>query len=259
VAVSIKIDQAAKPAGVAGRAREDLDTGVAVTLEAVGGPYSQYQWEFLGKPANDAVTARSASGFTAATSSITQTTPDLAGTYNVRVSVDSGSGLGATPGDVADITYYAGPVLNTDAAELPRRLMAYLERSQHNVPDAINAGGNDEGWAREWERWKSTIARMHSAKLWAGGRIQLTGGGATILRAHNVATAVRSAVGRVAITFTRGMADTLYEAVVTPVLAQGSGYADTFATSGFTAHRGDLGGSYVDADFQFAVFLRSTT
>ena len=60
MAVQIKVDQVAAPAGVPGQAREDLALGVGVTLTAVGGPYLSYLWRIVDLPTNAAVTVRSA-------------------------------------------------------------------------------------------------------------------------------------------------------------------------------------------------------
>lgn len=170
MAVQIKIDQAAKPAGVAGVAREDLDLATAVTLTAVGGPFSQYKWTIVDKPPNAALTAPSAATLTAPSAATTQTTPDNTGTYMIQLAVDAGFGLGARPEDVARITFYAGPALNPVINQLPRRVPSFLEKLEHNVPDSIDPTGNLEGWAREWRKWFKVIESF-------GGGLTPPGGG----------------------------------------------------------------------------------
>jgi hypothetical protein len=160
MAVQIKVDQVAAPAGVPGQAREDLALGVGVTLTAVGGPYLSYLWRIVDLPTNAAVTVRSAAVLATPALPVTGFAPiDQQGTYFVELLVDSGSGLGATADDVARITFYAGVVIGATASSVPRRRIAYRETSEHNAPDALDAGGNPEGWAREWRRWFANIER----------------------------------------------------------------------------------------------------
>lgn len=252
----IQIDQATKPAGVAGQAREDLSTGIAVTLLAVGGPYAQYQWEFVDVAVNILTPAVSAAAFGTPTAVSTTVTPiDLPGTYSVRLSVDSGSGLGATIDDVAEITFYAGPALSADPAELPRREPAFRETTQHNVPDGINAGGNVEGWAREWRRWFATLVRLVLAKSYARARVQLTGGGATVQRNLNINSVTRVSTGVCDVAFVRPMTGVVYTVNASPRGTPGMLYVDTETANGFRIYRADQFGALVDADFSFEVGL----
>jgi len=165
MAVQININQAAKPPGVAGQAREDLNVAVAVTLTAVGGPFSQYQWTLIDAPPNATLTASSVSTLSAPTSSTTLITPDYDGTYLLELAVDAGFGLGARPEDVTRKTFYAGATLNPIIDQLPRRVPSFFEQLEHNVPDALNAGGNIIGWAREWQRWFKVIALAMTSGL----------------------------------------------------------------------------------------------
>ena len=165
--VKITINQAGCTPGVAGVAREDLATGTLVNLAASGGAYTAYRWEILDAPVDYVAVAPSAAGLATPTSSSTNMLPiDLAGTYFVRVSVDSGSGIGATAGDVADITFYAGPTLAANANEMPRRVPAFGEALQHNVPQdpGLGSANNARGWAAERARWDAVLAR-HEALL----------------------------------------------------------------------------------------------
>lgn len=161
MAVQIVINQSGKSAGVAGQAREDLDTGTAVLVAAVGGPFLAYQWSFQYRAINIVAGARATSLFATPTASSSLINPiDQPGTYLIQLAVDSGSGLGATEEDVATITFYAGPTLNADPTLLPRRIPAFRERLQHNVPDVIDPTGNTEGWSREWLRWFAYIETL---------------------------------------------------------------------------------------------------
>jgi len=165
MAVQIKIDQAAKPAGVAGQAREDLDVATAVTLAAVGGPFSQYQWTLIDAPPNATLTSPSTSTLSAPTASTTQITPDNDGTYLVELAVDAGFGLGARPEDVTRRTFYAGATLNPIIDQLPRRVMSFREQLEHNVPNPVEPTGNTTGWAFEWQKWFKVIALAMTSGL----------------------------------------------------------------------------------------------
>ncbi len=170
-AVQIKIDQLGKPSGVPGRAREDLDLGVAVTLSAIGGPFLNQEWSFGWKAVDVVSATRSSAAFSSPNSGATLVSPiDIEGTYIVKVSVDSGDGIGANPGDNASITFYAGAALNTDPSAMPRRPIAAGETTEHNVPDAIDPGGNVDGWARERARWDAALRRLSSESIAFGTR-----------------------------------------------------------------------------------------
>src|SRR5512143_3756882 len=164
--VLIKVDQAAHPAGVPGQAREDLATGVGITLTAVGGPFLAYQWSIVSKPIDILTSTEASSLLASPTANISTLSPiDVAGTYLVQIAVDSGNGLGAGAGDVSRITFYAGPALAVDPSALPRRGMAAFESTEHNVPDAIQPLGNTEGWSREWYRRFAAIVRSLTLTL----------------------------------------------------------------------------------------------
>ncbi len=150
MAVQIIVNQTGKPAGVAGRAREDLALGVPVQLSAAGGPFLSYLWRVLWRPINILASTRATSALVTPTSANSLLSPiDGVGTYRVELAVDSGSGLGATAADLARITFYAGPTLSSDPRAFPRRFPAVGETTEHNVPDALDPLGNVDGWARE--------------------------------------------------------------------------------------------------------------
>ena len=171
MAVQITINQAGKPAGVAGEAREDLATGTTAVLTASGGAYSAYLWEVLDCAVDHIGLVKSAVGLATPNAAATNMLPiDLSGTYRVRVSVDSGAGLGATAADVATITFYAGPALAALASALPRRIPAFGEMLEHNVPQDPGYGStrNFRGWSPEMERWFLVVTAVYNAVVGAG-------------------------------------------------------------------------------------------
>lgn len=264
MAVQITVDQAAKPAGVAGKAREDLDTGVAATLTASGGVFLAYSWSIIHKPIDVFTSTKSTAALTAPASAVTNVTPlDLPGTYHVQVLVDSGSGLGATAADIARLTFYAGipgdkfrGALATRADLLPRRIPAFQETTEHNVNDAFDPAGNLEGWSREWYRHFAVLQKLFEGRSWAQGRVALTGAGATLVRQFNVATVTRVGVGIVDVTFTIAMPDANYSVVYGARGAVGGQVVTTNElTTGFRATRSDLAGVASDSDFSFSVGL----
>lgn len=258
MAVQIRIDQAAAPPGVAGVAREDLATGVPVTLTAVGGPYAQYLWTTIWKPIDIVAAVKATSAFTAPLANVTNYTPiDQAGTYLVQVAVDSGLGLGATPDDIARISFYAGPALNADPTKLPRRIPAFGETVEHNVADAVDVGGNPDGWSREWLRWFALMSAMWDLRSAAGARVSLPGGGpAAIVRQANVFSATRTAVGIVDIVYTVALPDAFNAPSATAYgPTGGSCVVDLATANGCTVYRADPAGMLVDADFTFDVRL----
>lgn len=164
MAIKIKIDQSGKPAGVAGVSREDLDLAVAVTLTATGGVgVTAYRWEIISAAPKDDLTGPSAAVLTSTSTITTQLTPDNRGTYLVELLVDQGYGLGARPDDRDRRTFYAGPTLNADQFQLPRRILADLEELEHNVADLVEPSGNTKGWSREWHRWFRILENLYNS------------------------------------------------------------------------------------------------
>jgi hypothetical protein len=251
----IKFDQSGKPAGVGGQARSDLDLGLPVTLTLQGGPYLSQLWTILDKPVDFAAPAQSSAGVVSPTAAITTIQPiDVAGTYFLQVAVDSGLGLGATVDDVARLPFYAGPALSAVWNARPRRRPAFLERDEFNEPDAIFPSGKRRGWAQELDRWFGLIEAASSIAAFA--RVQLSGGGATILSGFNVATATRTGTGVVDLAFSSSLGSSDY--IVLPTArgpTGGSCAADLESPTGFTLSRADPGGSLADADFNVLVLL----
>lgn len=266
MAVQILLAQAGKPAGSAGKARDDFATGVAVQVQAVGGPFASYLWTFVSKAVDVVGGARASSAFASATSSTTSVSPiDVAGEYLVQLAVDSGQGLGATEDDVARIVFYAGDPagdatsgpLNADPAELPQRMPAFREKLEDNVSDAIDVTGNTEGWARPWLKLKAVINRIYAGKSWAWARVAQTGASAVQGQSFNVQSVTRTGVGTAHVAFLRSMPNGNY--LVLPVVRSvaGSIVALNETTTGFDVERADIGGGLVDADWGFEVKRQS--
>lgn len=265
MAAEIILNQTAKPPGVAGKAREDLDTGTDVSASASGGPFSAYLWEIVDKPVDIVADSQSSALLTAPTAATTLVQPvDFVGTYLLRLTVDSGLGLGASPDDIADLTFYANDPSNplaTDPAELPRREIAFRETTEHNVNDLVFPTGNPRGWAQERQRWDAVLRRLYDAASFAWGRVVLTPVGAGLqdpLSAHNIAGVTRVGVGMVDVTFTRAAANDDYAVVGSARGATGGSItAWNETTGGVRIYRANPGGALVDADFSFDVKHRA--
>ena len=268
MAALVTIDQSGAPAGVAGRAREDLVTGTAVLLTSSGGPFGAYQWVLdyaAVDVSQDGTVAKSTAALSAPTSSATQLTPvDRRGTYAGRLLVDSGAGLGAGASDVAYWSFAAGvasdPIKGPPAADptsLPRRMPAAGERGAHNVADATFPSGNPIGWAFEMLKWSAIWERLYARQLFAVGIVALTGSGASLGRKIGLASATRNSVGNVTVSFSTAFPDALYGAVALPIGPVGGSCVVSSRSSGScVVERGDPGGSLVDADFVLLAFLR---
>jgi hypothetical protein len=263
VTLAIILNQAGASAGVAGQAREDLVTGVPVVATYSGGPFLAQQWSLIDKPpkflpvgsaalSSAAVQSPSASG--------TNISPiDNPGTYLLQLLVNSGQGLGATPADVATITFYAGPTLSADPSQLPRRQMAFGERVEHNVPDGLfpGPGLNLRGWAQEWGRWYEVIKRTFVGSAIGWARVSLPGGGPAVIVNGTplIATVTRTGVGLCTVTFSAPGLSNANFGVVGAARGGTGGSLVAFgeSTSGFTIARSDPFGNQFDGDFTFAV------
>lgn len=256
MSAQIIVNQAAHSAGVAGKAREDLALGTPISLSLAGGPFLQHLWSIIDRPINIVTPVESTSVISTPTAATTLLQPvDVAGTYLVECLVDSGNGLGASPADVARITFYAGPTLAADPRMFPRRVPAFRETVEHNVNDALNPSGNDEGWAREMRRWFAAVENVQHDNF-SSGRVQLTGGGASIIgTAFNVASVLRLSLGTVRVTFTTAAPGTTYSVHATARSAGGSCTIQNELVGSFEVVRGDFAGALVDSDFNFSVKL----
>jgi len=262
--VQIQIDQpgSGAPPGIAGQAREDLVVGFPVVLTAVGGPFLSYAWSTIDKAVDIIAGAQSNMLISAPTAAVTPATPiDIEGTYLVQVLVDSGSGLGALPEDVARITFYAGGTLNflnPNPAELPRREMAFRETTEHNVPDAVFPLGNARGWAEERQRWQEVLKLMYAGKSWGWGRVALPAGGPSTLvgGSLNLGGVVRVSQGVCDVVFALPLPNANYDVLHSARGTGGQLYVDSETVNGFRIYRSDSWGALVDADFSFSVQAR---
>ncbi len=263
--VQIRIDQIGLPAGIPGRAREDLVLGTPASLTAIGGPFSTYRWSLISKPIDPVAPIASAAGLTSPSASTTQVTPlDLRHTYLAELLVDSGFGLGALPEDVARITFYAGPTLAADARRRPRRRPAFGERREHNVADALQPGGNSEGWARELARLDASDEDVWFTKAWAAARVfTIAGPSAQVLRAYNVASVTwNSGNSNYDVAFDDVLPDANYCVLISPY-ADGTGSwlisrVESMSATGFSVSFTDIllsPGTPTRADFCFRVEL----
>lgn len=250
MALQILINQMGKPAGVPGVAREDLDLGTPVDLQALGGPFLAVQWSIGDKPIDYTVPAQSSAAYSAPNNALTQLTPiDYAGTYLIRVAVDQGFGLGARPEDNASITFYAGPALSPTFNLFPRRLPAFGERTEHNVPSPPFAN-NPRGWAEAIEKYFASLLN-NTEEIFAFGRWD--NGGATILDSKNIAGILNVAPGIFRVTFTNPAPSANY--AVLPVLRNAAGFCVPYAetVNDFAIACSDPFLALTNYDFSFVV------
>lgn len=158
MAVSILLNQAGKPPGVAAQAREDFDLVTPISIQAVGGPFAQLVWTIADRPV-DYVGGVFATDVVAAPSSASTsiTGHNVAGTRLLKVAVDAGFGLGARAEDNASITFYAGPALGAYGS-LPVRIPAFGEKREHNVPRPWAPNGNQRGWKEALDYWVAAFS-----------------------------------------------------------------------------------------------------
>jgi hypothetical protein len=258
MAVQITIDQLTRPPGTPAKAREDLVLGQPVTLSTSGGPFLSYQWRIVHKPIDIMAGARATSLLATPNAASSVFTPiDVEGTYHIEVAVDSGSGLGALPADVARITFYAGATLAVDPGALPRRVPAFQETVEHNVNDAIDLAGNTEGWSREWYRWFEVIRRGVVGASPAWGRVAVPPGGpASLTSSLNIASATYIAMGIVDIAFIAPMPNANYAVVASARSVGGSCNVLNENVNGFRVERADAFGVLSDLAFNFDVRVR---
>jgi hypothetical protein len=231
--VQIKIDQAGKPAGLPGIAREDLDISVDVTLSAVGGPFTAYRWSLVDPALEFENDALATSAIISPTTSSTLLSPiDVSGTYLVKLEIDSGSGLGATADDVSTLTFYAGLPLSVYPDELPKRIPAAREYTEHNVPNAAYPTGNRIGWAYVVGQWlKGVVRRLYRIGPRAGIRISTASAGPTVttVRAFYMTTSFDGT--KYTCTIAPPYPNAFYGVVVTPHESTDYGHPASYAVT----------------------------
>lgn len=264
MAASVTINQTGKPAGVAGVARQDLVTGTPVTLSVAGGPFLEQRWSIRSLAVDVVQEVRASSVLSSTTTSTTTLSPiNVAGTYAGRLVVDSGSGLGATPDDIFDWSFYAGidgdPIhgaIASDGDDLPQRKPSFGERLEHNVPDAIDPSGNKEGWKRTLDRWFAVIERLFQRQAFVIAIITTDGVTAEVARGSGVATATLNSVGTFTLTFTKDFPDYQYGAVAIPLGVAGNAIVTMQDVDTCVVERADIGGTLANLDFLFIAWLK---
>lgn len=150
-----KIDQAGKPAGVAGQSRDDLDLftvpGTEIQFADVGGTASSWQWTLIDQPPGAAASLTTP---TAVSTLLTNAT--VAGSYLVQLAVDGGGVPGTIQRVIAgiqlDTPTWVIPPLNR-----PLRIPAKGETFEFNVESSPGSGANVRGWAQEIDHWFRTL------------------------------------------------------------------------------------------------------
>lgn len=136
---SIIFNQTGAPAGVAGKARDDLVTGTAVTCTN-STVETTYQWTLIDAPLRSALIRG-----TVATTASFVFTPDVKGTYLVSLRVNNSP----LPADNAT-SFFA--IRTTGANTLGWRYLAAGEKSEDNIVRAglgFPANVNPRGWATD--------------------------------------------------------------------------------------------------------------
>jgi hypothetical protein len=130
----IRADQlAGAGVGADGVARKDLWAGQSVTLNVATFGNTSYTWELLARPFG------STSFLVTPTASVSSFTPDLVGSYRVRLTVNGGGA-----GNVQTLVYR---VRFDNAGVLANRGWAYPAFGETDVE--ANYDGNQRGWAED--------------------------------------------------------------------------------------------------------------
>lgn len=149
--------------GTAGRSRDDLVTGVAVTLSNSNnsGAYS-HRWVLLDRPTGSAAT------LTNSTSAVASFTPDVAGTYRIQLSVNEGNLAG-------QVQVRLAVVRDTQGLRFP----AYGERDEESNW-LISGFPNTRGWLPDLEAYltaaSSNNSVIYEANYASGADLAITGG-----------------------------------------------------------------------------------
>jgi hypothetical protein len=144
------INQATKPAGVAGQSRDDLAlyTGtnpIQLSDGGVGGV--SWLWEIIDKPPGS-----SASLTTPNLSTCNIIDNDVAGSIEIQLTVNGGG----NPGEIYRIiaaTQIALPSWVTPSTASLLRIPAFGETTEFNVQSSPGVGANSRGWAQEMDQW----------------------------------------------------------------------------------------------------------
>lgn len=128
-------------AGSPGVARKDLWAGRSVNLYVGTSGNSKYSWELLDRPAGSATVLSSE------ITSTTSFTPDIRGSYRVRLITNNGG-----PGNIQTLVYRVRR--DNTGAITGWALPAVGERREE-----ANYGGNDRGWAEVMEEVFAEIAQ----------------------------------------------------------------------------------------------------
>lgn len=239
----IKIDQAGKPAGIPGVAREDLDLSVDVTLTAVGGPFKSYRWTVVNAAIDYSIDDLSNAAFVSPTNSTSILTPiNVSGTYLVQLEIDSGSGLGATANDIVRITFYAGVPLTTNPDELPQRIPAPEETNEHNVPNPIYPTKSPIGWAYAVGRFMyGVVRRLYRVGGRAGVRVTTSNVGPTVTAVRNFYMSAPSFNGtKYTCTIIPAMPNAFYGVQVTPHVSADYGVPKKWAVNVLSASQFEI-------------------
>jgi hypothetical protein len=144
------INQGALPAGSPGDSRDDLQLGAPVVVSD-SGPGPTRKWTLADKPDGSLAVLSAASGAS------TQFTPDVEGTYRVKLEVNDGP-------DAEHIAYVGAgvqiplPSWVTPAASAFLRIPAFGEQLEFNARSAPSAGANTRGWALEVNQFLRVLA-----------------------------------------------------------------------------------------------------
>jgi hypothetical protein len=160
-----KFDQSGKPAGVALESRDDLDSGVAVTVTDTG-PGPTRLWELVDKPDGSAAVLTASSGVS------TQFTPDIPGSYAVRLTVNGGPSSDYITTRVAGVQLALPQWITLYGRNL--RIPAAGETDWFNVRSSPDSGANTRGWALEVNKFFNTIASYGFGVLGLNGGLPLT-------------------------------------------------------------------------------------
>lgn len=132
-------------AGTPGEARNDLWEGQPVELVASSGVGTTWLWEFLDKPPSSSATISDE------TTALATYTPDVVGTYRVRL-VEDNTNISVK---VLRVRYDSSGVLKDRGWCLPA-----LNEGEDEGVDEANYGSNTRGWDEPWQVIKDDLLRI---------------------------------------------------------------------------------------------------